>query len=318
MKSDTKCSSDKESEKELVDHEMETKDLCEGQSVAASVFKKDMVIGVDRVPIKSINSIEFSVMNSDEMLRSGDTKDDGLQTSCTKHAHTKDNNGGVNREFTEASSQKNGNCDEEQKSERDQILCSISLTKTKKQSVQQKKVSDVISSFGDLKRDQKEHNVQKNNVNYDSMKSSMSSEDGDGKKKRNTVDQKAVDNVIDTSPGSMDSDNDNQLDSYQAWKKSVPKMFKSQVVPRPLKDPPVSTNQSTWSDTQFEPAKESPRPLKDPPDSWMEDVKWRRMQQEYRPRKDPPSPYCQHGHRNLLGCLQYTQFLPTPMSTVSS
>ncbi|EFP01741.1 hypothetical protein CRE_23401 [Caenorhabditis remanei] len=422
-KSDTKCSSDKESERELIDHEMETKDLCEGQSIAARVFKKDMVIGVDRVPIKSINSIEFSVMSSDEMLRSGDTKDDGLQTSCTKHAHTKDNNVGVNGEFTEANSQKNGNCDEEQKSERDQRLCSISLTKTKKRSVQQKKVSDVISSFGDLKRDQNEQSVQKSIVKCDSIQSYMSSEDGDGEKKRNTVDQKAVDNVMcqgpplnsiedssslnqndnvdasevtdivkintskskflnqkcltkpglqktgddtcgvdfpkktkrrnkeetrprtdppvsspetsdydynsvfcfdsdlwlsDTSPGSMDSDNDNQLDSYQAWKKSVPKMFKSQVVPRPLKNPPVCTNQSTWSDTQFEPAKESPRPLKDPPDSWMEDVKWRRMQQEYRPRKDPPSPYCQHGHRNLLGCLQYTQFLPTPMSTVSS
>ncbi|EFO98257.1 hypothetical protein CRE_15455 [Caenorhabditis remanei] len=411
MKFDTKCSSDKESERKLIDHEMETKDLYEGQSVAASVFKKDMVIDVDRVPIKSINSIEFSVMSSDEMLRSGDTKDDGLQTSCTKHAHTKDNSGGVNREFTEANSQKNGYCDEEHKSERDQRLCSISLTKTKKQSVQQKKVSDVISSFGDLKRDQKEHNVQKNIVNYESTQSYMSSEDGDGKKKRNTVDQKAVDNVMcqgpplnfienssslnqydnvdaneatdivkintskskflnqkcpkkpglqktgddtcgvnfpkkskrrnkeetsprtdppvilrfdsdlwlhDTSQGSLDSDNDDQLDSYQKWKRAVPKMFKSQVVPRPLKDPPTSTNQSTWSDTKFESAKESPRPLNDPPDSWMEDVNWRRMQEEYRPRKDPPSPYCQHGHRNLLGCLQSTQFLPTPMSTVSS
>ncbi|EFP08795.1 hypothetical protein CRE_19811 [Caenorhabditis remanei] len=411
MKFDTKCSSDKESERKLIDHEMETKDLYEGQSVAASVFKKDMVIDVDRVPIKSINSIEFSVMSSDEMLRSGDTKDDGLQTSWTKHAHTKDNSGGVNREFTEANSQKNGYCDEEHKSERDQRLCSISLTKTKKQSVQQKKVSDVISSFGDLKRDQKEHNVQKNIVNYESTQSYMSSEDGDGKKKRNTVDQKAVDNVMcqgpplnfienssslnqydnvdaneatdivkintskskflnqkcpkkpglqktgddtcgvnfpkkskrrnkeetsprtdppvilrfdsdlwlhDTSPGSLDSDNDDQLDSYQKWKRAVPKMFKSQVVPRPLKDPPTSTNQSTWSDIKFESAKESPRPLNDPPDSWMEDVNWRRMQEEYRPRKDPPSPYCQHGHRNLLGCLQSTQFLPTPMSTVSS
>ncbi|KAF1766937.1 hypothetical protein GCK72_006895 [Caenorhabditis remanei] len=124
--------------------------------------------------------------SSIEMLRSGDKKADGLQTSCTKSAHAKENNVGMNREFTEANSQNNGNCDEDQKSERDQRVCSASLLKTKKQNDQQKKVSHVISSFGDLKRDRKEQNIQKSFVNCDSMQSSMSSEDGDGKKKGRT------------------------------------------------------------------------------------------------------------------------------------
>ncbi|EFP00911.1 hypothetical protein CRE_13131 [Caenorhabditis remanei] len=134
--------------------------------------------------------------------------------SCTKHAHTKDNSGGVNREFTEANSQKNGYCDEEHKSERDQRLCSISLTKTKKQSVQQKKVSDVISSFGDLKRDQNEQSVQKSIVKCDSIQLSMSSEDGNGKKKRNTVDQKAVDNVMCQGPPPNSIEDSSSLNQY--------------------------------------------------------------------------------------------------------
>ncbi|EFP04313.1 hypothetical protein CRE_14365, partial [Caenorhabditis remanei] len=142
-----------------------------------------------------------------------DIKADEIQSSCKKSTQEKDENIGVTDRCTEANTSDDKLCSEDQTPGKAQRSVTFTQYETKKQSVQQKIVSDVINSNVNLVKDQEERDVQNTILEKESMQllknmlvvkntkndynaNCVSSMDGDScedEAKRKKVDQKAED-----------------------------------------------------------------------------------------------------------------------------
>ncbi|KAF1754279.1 hypothetical protein GCK72_020839 [Caenorhabditis remanei] len=342
VKTETKYSNDSESENKLIDYRKESKSLCEGQGIAKIVFENELDYSEDKVSMKAGKAKEIFVMKSNNVLCWGEIKADKIQNSSTESTYKKDENIGVTDRCTEANISDDKLCSGDQTPGKAQRSVTFTQYETKKQSVQQKIVSDVIDSNVDLVKDQEERDVQntvlelekesmqllKNmlvveNTKHDYKANCVSSMDCDSYKdeaKRKKVDQKAEDTV--TCPVTVACDQ-NVILSHQSISDQLTcgetKSKRVEEEPRPRKDPPQAILLN-WSDTKTGRVKEEPRPRKDPPHSgMMVNDTGRRTMEEHRPRKDPPmSRILQYGHRgNLFGCRHVLPFQSTVRTLVS-
>ncbi|KAF1753903.1 hypothetical protein GCK72_020460 [Caenorhabditis remanei] len=240
VKTETKCSNDNESENKLIDYRKARKSLCEGQGIAKIVFENELDYSEDRVSRKAGNAKEIFVMKSNNVLCCEDIKADEIQSSCTKSTHEKDENIGVTDRCTEANTSDGKLCSGDQTPGKAQRSVTFTQYETKKQSVQQKIVSDVIDSNVDLVKDQEERDVQNTVLEKESMQllknmlvventkhdykanrvSSMDCDSYEDEAKRKKVDQKSEDTV--TCPGPPLNSKSNLLTFHHTKQQKLP------------------------------------------------------------------------------------------------